>query len=88
MTTTPTPLPALDRFPQSSAAPKLRHSPWLARSPVTRSPQRAIAGVCSGVAQRLGLSTAVVRVATVVLAILGPAVAIFSCRRLSGHVRG
>ncbi|MDQ2783264.1 MAG: PspC domain-containing protein [Actinomycetota bacterium] len=39
---------------------------------MTRSPQRAIAGVCSGVAQRLGLSTAVVRVATVVLAILGP----------------
>ncbi|MEP7331283.1 MAG: PspC domain-containing protein [Terracoccus sp.] len=66
MTTTPTPLPALDRFFTS-----------LRRSPVTRSPQRAIAGVCSGVAERLDLSTAVVRVTTVVLAILGPAVAIY-----------
>ena len=66
MTTTPTPLPALDRFFTS-----------LRRSPVTRSPQRAIGGVCSGVAERLGLSTVVVRVATVVLAILGPAVAIY-----------
>ncbi|MEO6997753.1 MAG: PspC domain-containing protein [Terracoccus sp.] len=66
MTTTPTPRPALDRFFTS-----------LRRSPVTRSPQRAIAGVCSGVAERIGLSTAVVRVATVVLAILGPAVAIY-----------
>jgi phage shock protein PspC (stress-responsive transcriptional regulator) len=66
VTTTPTPLPALDRF-----------FTWLRRSPVSRSPQRAIAGVCSGVAERLGMSTVVVRVATVVLAILGPAVAIY-----------
>ncbi|MEO5983518.1 MAG: PspC domain-containing protein [Pedococcus sp.] len=66
MTTTPTPLPALDRFFSS-----------LRRSPVTRSPQRAIAGVCAGVAERLGLSTLVVRVATVVLALLGPAIAIY-----------
>ncbi|MEO7062082.1 MAG: PspC domain-containing protein [Lapillicoccus sp.] len=66
MTTTPTPVPALDRFFSS-----------LRRSPVTRSPQRAIAGVCSAVAERLGVSTVVVRVAAVVLAILGPAVAIY-----------
>ncbi|MEO8827378.1 hypothetical protein [Lapillicoccus sp.] len=53
--------------------------------PVTAARHR---GRLLGRRQRLGLSTAVVRVATVVLAILGPAVAIFSCRRLSGHVRG
>lgn len=81
MTTTPTPLPALDRFYRS-----------LRRSPVTRSPQRAIAGVCSGAAERLGLSTTVVRVATVVLAILGPAVAVYFLAWLllpdsQGHIR-
>lgn len=81
MSTTQTPLPALDRFFSS-----------LHRSPVTRSPQRAIAGVCSGVAEKLGLSTVVVRVATVVLAILGPAVAIYFLAWLllpdsAGHIR-
>lgn len=81
VTTTQTPLPALDRFFNS-----------LHRSPVTRSPQRAIAGVCSGVAERLGLSTRVVRVATVVLAVLGPAVAIYFLAWLllpdsQGHIR-
>ncbi len=68
MTTTPTPrpLPALDRF----------FATWQ-RSPVIRSPQRSVAGVCAGLAERLGISTAIVRVATVVLAILGPALAIY-----------
>ena len=68
MTTTPTPTsaPALDRFFTT-----------LRRSPVTRSRQRVVGGVCAGVAERLGVSTAVVRVATVVLALLGPALAIY-----------
>ena len=65
MTTTPatTPTPALDRFFDS-----------LRRSSVTRSQDRVIAGVCSGIAQRLGVSTAIVRVAAVILAVFGPGV--------------
>jgi phage shock protein PspC (stress-responsive transcriptional regulator) len=63
MTTTPasTPTPALDRFFDS-----------LRRSSVTRSQDRVIAGVCAGIAERLGVSAAIVRVGAVVLAIFGP----------------
>ena len=68
MTTTPatTPTPALDRFFDS-----------LRRSSVTRSQDRVIAGVCSGIAQRLGVSTAIVRVAAVILAVFGPGVFLY-----------
>jgi phage shock protein PspC (stress-responsive transcriptional regulator) len=68
MTSTPatTPTPALDRFFDS-----------LRRSSVTRSQDRVIAGVCSGIAQRFGISPAIVRVGAVVLALLGPGVFIY-----------
>lgn len=66
MNATPTAPSALDRL---FAA--------LRRSPVTRSPQRKLGGVCAGIAQRLGISPGIVRVATVVLAVLGPAVALY-----------
>jgi phage shock protein PspC (stress-responsive transcriptional regulator) len=49
----------------------------LHRSPVTRSSDRVVAGVCAGLADRLGVSTAIVRVGTVLLAILGPALALY-----------
>lgn len=49
----------------------------LRRSPVIRSSDRVVAGVCAGVAERLGVSTAIIRVATVILAILGPAFALY-----------
>lgn len=63
MTTTPasTPTPALDRFFDS-----------LRRSSVTRSHDRVIAGVCAGIAERFGISAAIVRVGAVVLALIGP----------------
>src|SRR5436190_6555897 len=68
MTTTPasTPTPALDRFFDS-----------LRRSSVTRSQDRVIAGVCAGIAARLGVSAAIVRVGAVLLAIFGPGVFIY-----------
>jgi phage shock protein PspC (stress-responsive transcriptional regulator) len=68
MTTTPasTPTPALDRFFDA-----------LRRSSVTRSQNRVIAGVCSGIAERLGVSAAIVRVAAVVLALFGPGVFLY-----------
>ncbi|WP_295696946.1 PspC domain-containing protein [Lapillicoccus sp.] len=72
MTTTPAPLPsspqrpALDRFFDT-----------LRRSPLVRSQDRVIAGVCSGIAQRFGISVAVVRVIAVIAALLGPAVALY-----------
>lgn len=58
--------PALDRFFGS-----------LRRSSVTRSQDRMIAGVCAGIAERLGVSTAIVRVGAVVLAFLGPGVLLY-----------
>lgn len=66
MTSTPTTTSALDRVFGA-----------LRRSPVTRSQHRKLGGVCAGVAERLGVSTTIVRVATVVLAVVGPAVAIY-----------
>jgi phage shock protein PspC (stress-responsive transcriptional regulator) len=65
-TPTPTPVPALDRLFNT-----------LRRSPVTRSSDRMIAGVSAGIANRLGVSTAIVRVATVALAIMGPAIVLY-----------
>lgn len=64
MTTTPS--PALDRFFES-----------LRRSTVTRSSNRVIAGVCAGVAERFGLSAAIVRVAAVILTFLGPGIVLY-----------
>jgi phage shock protein PspC (stress-responsive transcriptional regulator) len=68
MTTTPasTPTPALDRFFDS-----------LRRSSVTRSQDRVIAGVCAGIAERFGISAAIVRVGAVVLAVFGPGVFLY-----------
>lgn len=66
MTQTPAPVSALDRFFAT-----------LRRSPVVRSPRGRIGGVCAGLAERLDLSVVVVRVAVVVLAVLGPAVALY-----------
>ena len=68
MTTTPASpqTPALDRFFDT-----------LRRSSVTRSQDRVIAGVCSGIAQRLGISAAIVRVAAVILAVFGPGVFLY-----------
>jgi len=67
-TTTPasTPTPALDRFFAT-----------LRRSPVTSSHDRVIAGVSAGVADRLGVSRAVVRMAMVALGLLGPGVFLY-----------
>ncbi len=61
MTTTPasTPTPALDRFFAT-----------LRRSPIIRSQDRAIAGVSGGIAERLGVSRAIVRLALVALAVV------------------
>jgi phage shock protein PspC (stress-responsive transcriptional regulator) len=68
MTTTPAsaPTPALDRFFAT-----------LHRSPVTRSQDRVLAGVAAGVADRLGVSRAIVRVGAVILALLGPGVLLY-----------
>ncbi|MEO7059588.1 MAG: PspC domain-containing protein [Lapillicoccus sp.] len=66
MTQSPAPVPALEKFFTA-----------LHRSQVTRSPRGRIAGVCAGIAERLDLSVTAVRVAAVVLAILGPAVALY-----------
>jgi len=65
-TPTPTPAPALDRLFST-----------LRRSPVTRSSDRVVAGVCAGIANRLGVSTAIVRVVAVLLAIMGPAIVLY-----------
>lgn len=61
-----TPTPALDRF---FAA--------LRRATVTRSSDHVIAGVCAGIAHRLGVAPAIVRVGAVVLALLGPGVFLY-----------
>lgn len=66
MTPTPRSAPALDRVLAA-----------LRRSPVTRSEDRVLGGVCAAVAERLGISTAAVRVGTVLLAILGPALVLY-----------
>jgi len=66
MTQTPAPVSALDRFFVS-----------LRRSPVVRSPRGRIGGVCAGLAERLDLSVTTVRIAVVVLAVLGPAGALY-----------
>ncbi|MGV1009692.1 MAG: PspC domain-containing protein [Dermatophilaceae bacterium] len=66
MTSNSPPAPALDRLFGS-----------LRRSPVVRSNNRVIAGVCSGVAERTGLSSAIVRLGAVVLALLGLGVALY-----------
>ncbi len=49
----------------------------LRRSPVTRSQDRVIAGVSAGVADRLGVSRAIIRVAMVALGLLGPGVLLY-----------
>ena len=68
MTTTPAPRQAngLDRFFDT-----------LRRSPVTRSHNRVVAGVAGGIAERLGIAPAVIRLGLVVLALLGPGIALY-----------
>lgn len=72
MTTTPTPVP-----PSSSTPALDRFFDALRRSPVRRSRERVLAGVCAGIAERLGVSTAIVRVVAVVAALLLPVVALY-----------
>lgn len=66
MTPIAAPTPALDRL---FAA--------LRRSPVTRSSDRALAGVCGGVADGLGVSVKAVRIVTVLLAFTGAAIPLY-----------
>lgn len=67
MTTTPTHTPnALDRF-----------ADLLRRSPVVRSDNRHLGGVCGGLAERSGLSPAIVRLLTVVLAVFAIGVPLY-----------
>lgn len=66
MTTTASTPTGLDRFFEV-----LHHSP------VVRSDDRVIAGVCGSVAARLGVSAKAVRVAAVVLAFVGPVLGIY-----------
>ena len=68
MSSTPAsnPTPALDRFFGA-----------LRRSPVWRSPDGVIAGVCAGIAKQWGMSAALVRILAVLLAVLGPGVTLY-----------
>jgi phage shock protein PspC (stress-responsive transcriptional regulator) len=90
MTTTPgsASTSALDRFFAT-----------LRRSPVQRSRDGVLAGVAAGVADRLGVSRVVIRVAMVALALLGPGVLLYLLAwllvpdaegriRLEGAIRG
>lgn len=80
MTTTPAsslnaPRPDQSGPSRSGALDRLFQA--LHASPVRRSGNRAIAGVASGLAESLGVSTTIVRIAFVVTAILGPGVALY-----------
>lgn len=66
MSTTPVHPSRLDSFFTA-----LRHAP------VVRSEHRAIAGVCSGLADKLGVSATIVRIGAVVLGLFTPIVAIY-----------
>ena len=72
MTTTPAPLKST---PDNSALD--RFFATLRRSPLVRSQDRVIAGVCGGIAQRFGISVAVVRVVAVIAALLAPAIVLY-----------
>ncbi len=61
----------------ASTSPLDRLYGALRTSPVTRSRNRMIAGVCAGIAERTGVTVAVVRVLAVVLAIFGPGVVLY-----------
>lgn len=74
MTTTPASTPS----PGPSGTPALdRFFATLHRSPVTRSQDRVIAGVSAGIADRLGVSRAIVRVGMVLLGLMGPGVLLY-----------
>lgn len=74
MTTTPASTPT----PGTTGTPVLdRFFATLHRSPVIRSQDRVIAGVSAGIADRLGVSRAIVRVGMVLLALLGPGVLLY-----------
>ncbi len=80
MTTTPAsspyaPSPAPSAPSRPGALDRLFQA--LHASPIRRSRHRAIAGVASGLAENLGVSTAIVRIAFVVTAILGPGVVLY-----------
>jgi phage shock protein PspC (stress-responsive transcriptional regulator) len=47
------------------------------RSPVVRSRSRVIAGVCAGLAEWLGISSTLVRVLAVIVAVFGPGVLLY-----------
>lgn len=66
MTSITAPASGLDRFFSA-----------LRRSPLTRSPNGSVAGVCTGVADHFGVSLKAVRIATVLLAFIGPAIPLY-----------
>lgn len=49
----------------------------LRRSPLTRSDNRMVAGVCAGLAERMGISPSIVRVTTFVLGWFTPILALY-----------
>lgn len=49
----------------------------LRRSPLTRSDNRWVGGVCSGIAERIGIPPVVVRIATLVVGFFTPILAIY-----------
>ena len=70
---------AHDRDMTTTAAPNSfdRITSALRRSPITRSDNKILAGVCAGIAESLGVSTTIVRVATFVLGIISPIVGLY-----------
>lgn len=66
MTTTAAAPSALDRFLGA-----------LHKSPMTRSNDRLVAGVCGALAERLGVAPRVVRIAALVLMVLGPGLPLY-----------
>ena len=67
MNTTASPTSSLDRFFGALRQSTLRRS----------TTDRKVAGVCAGIAERFGIAPAVVRIAAVVLAVLGVGVTLY-----------
>lgn len=64
-------------IPAPTSSPLDRFFAALHRSSLTRSPNGAIGGVCSGIADKFGFSVKAVRIATVLLAIVGAATPLY-----------
>ena len=78
MTTTPTNGPSAPYATTSPTQPTTSGPQMdsffaaLRRSPLTRSDNKMVAGVCAGLAERMGVSPAIVRVSAVVLGFFTP----------------